>query len=153
GHLKLNKLIVLFDDNSISIDGPTSLAVSDDQLERFEAAGWAAQRIDGHDTQAIAGAIEWARRSGKPSLIACKTIIGYGAPTKQGKASTHGEPLGAEEIKGARDKLGWTHSAFEVPASILAAWRAAGARGSAQRKAWEQRAANLDKRSALGDPI
>jgi transketolase len=153
GHLRLNKLIVLFDDNSISIDGLTSLAVSDDQVKRFEAAGWAARRIDGHDTDAIAGAIEWARRSDKPSLIACKTVIGYGAPTKQGKASTHGEPLGAEEIKGARDKLGWAHAAFEVPAGILAAWRAAGARGSAQRKAWEQRAAKLDKRPALGDPI
>ena len=90
GHLKLNKLIVLFDDNQISIDGPTSLAVSDDQVKRFQASGWAAQRIDGHDPEAIAGAIEWARRSDKPTLIACKTVIGYGAPTKQGKASTHG---------------------------------------------------------------
>jgi transketolase len=95
-HLKLNKLIVLFDDNSISIDGPTSLAVSDDHVKRFQASGWAAQRIDGHDPKAIAGAIEWARRSDKPTLIACKTIIGYGAPTKQGTASTHGSPLGAE---------------------------------------------------------
>ena len=94
-------------------------------------------------------------RSDRPTLIACKTIIGYGAPTKQGKASTHGEPLGADEIKGARDKLGWAHAAFEVPADVLAAWRAAGARGSAQRKAWEQRAGKLDagKRAALGDPM
>ena len=144
GHLKLNKLIVLFDDNQISIDGPTSLAVSDDQVKRFQASGWAAQRIDGHDPEAIAGAIEWARRSDKPTLIACKTVIGYGAPTKQGKASTHGEPLGAEEIKGAREKLGWAHAAFEVPAYVLAAWRAAGARGAQTRKAWEQRAAKLD---------
>ncbi len=96
GHLKLNKLIVLFDDNQISIDGPTSLAVSDDHVKRFQASGWAAQRIDGHDPTAIAGAIEWARRSDKPTLIACKTVIGYGAPTKQGKSSTHGEPLGDE---------------------------------------------------------
>ena len=130
GHLKLNKLIVLFDDNQISIDGPTSLAVSDDQVKRFQASGWAAQRIDGHDPQAIAGAIEWARRSDKPTLIACKTVIGYGAPTKQGKSSTHGEPLGADEIKGAREKLGWAHAPFEVPADVLAAWRAAGARGA-----------------------
>jgi transketolase len=155
GHLKLNKLIVLFDDNSISIDGPTSLAVSDDHVKRFEASGWAAQRIDGHDPKAIAGAIEWARRSDKPTLIACKTIIGYGAPTKQGKASTHGEPLGGDEIKAARDKLGWAHAAFELPDGVLAAWRAAGARGATQRKAWEQRTAKLDaaKRALLGDPL
>ena len=153
GHLKLNKLIVLFDDNQISIDGPTSLAVSDDHVKRFQASGWTAQRIDGHDPQAIAGAIEWARRSDKPTLIACKTVIGYGAPTKQGKASTHGEPLGADEIKGARAALGWTHAPFELPASVLAAWRAAGARGGQLRTAWEGRAAKLDpaKRVLLGD--
>jgi transketolase len=155
GHLKLNKLIVIFDDNAISIDGPTSLAVSDDQVKRFEAAGWATRRVDGHDPQAIAGALEWARRSDKPTLIAAKTIIGYGAPTKQGKASTHGEALGPEEIKGARDKLGWAHAPFVVPADVLAAWRTAGARGSAQRKAWEQRAGKLpaEKRALLGDPL
>ena len=118
GHLKLNKLIVLFDDNQISIDGPTSLAVSDDQARRFEASGWAARRIDGHDPTAIASAIEWARRSDRPTLIACKTVIGYGAPTKQGTASTHGEPLGDKEIEGAREKLGWPHAAFEVPAAV-----------------------------------
>jgi transketolase len=155
GHLRLNKLIVIFDDNAISIDGPTSLAVSDDQVKRFEAAGWATRRIDGHDPQAIAGALEGARRSDKPTLIAAKTIIGYGAPTKQGKASTHGEALGADEIKGARDKLGWPHPPFEVPSGVLAAWRTAGARGSAQRKAWEQRAGKLEagKRALLGDPL
>src|SRR6516165_11126127 len=90
GHLKLGRLIVLFDDNQISIDGPTWLATSEDHVRRFQASGWAAQRIDGHDPQAIAGGIEWARRSDRPTLIACKTVIGYGAPTKQGKASTHG---------------------------------------------------------------
>jgi transketolase len=155
GHLRLNKLIVLFDDNQISIDGPTSLAVSDDQPKRFEASGWATERIDGHDPAAIAKAIEAARRSDKPTLIACKTVIGYGAPTKAGKASTHGEPLGADEIKGAREKLGWAHAPFEVPSGVLAAWRAAGARGIAQRQAWEQRATKLDagKRATLGDPI
>jgi transketolase len=155
GHLRLNKLIVLFDDNQISIDGPTSLAVSDDQVKRFQASGWAAQRIDGHDPEAIAGAIEWARRSDKPTLIACKTVIGYGAPTKQGKASTHGEPLGADEIKGAREKLGWPHAAFEIPDSVLTAWRAAGSSGTPTRKAWEQRAAKLDatKKAMLGDPM
>jgi transketolase len=155
GHLKLNKLIVLFDDNQISIDGPTSLAVSDDQIKRFQASGWATQRIDGHDPEAVAGAIEWARRSDKPTLVACKTIIGYGAPNKQGKASTHGEPLGGDEIKGARDTLGWAHPPFEVPPAVLASWRAAGARSAGARKVWEQRTANLDaaKRSMLGDPI
>jgi len=155
GHLKLNKLIVLFDDNQISIDGPTWLATSEDHVRRFQASGWAAQRIDGHDPQAIAGGIEWARRSDRPTLIACKTVIGYGAPTKQGKASTHGEPLGADEIKGAREALGWAHAAFEVPPGVLAAWRVAGARGAQTRKAWEQRFARLDpgKRALLGDPI
>jgi transketolase len=155
GHLKLNKLIVLFDDNQISIDGPTSLAVSDDQLARFEASGWAAQRIDGHDPVAISGAIEWARRADKPSLIACRTTIGYGAPTKQGKASTHGEPLGAEEIKGARDLLEWPYPPFEIPADVLAAWRAIGARGADKRKDWERRTQGLAaaQRSQLSDPL
>jgi transketolase len=155
GHLKLNKLIVLFDDNSISIDGPTSLAVSDEQVKRFAASGWATKQIDGHDPAAIAGAIEWARRSDKPTLIACKTVIGYGAPTKQGKASTHGEPLGAEEIKGAREKLGWPSAPFELPAGVLEAWRLAGSRGSAQRKDWDKLASKLDgaQRALLGDPI
>ena len=152
GHLKLSKLIVLFDDNSISIDGATSLAVSDDQVKRFEASGWAATRVDGHDPEAVASAIAAARSSDRPTLIACKTVIGYGAPTKQGKASTHGEPLGADEIKGAREKLGWAHAAFEVPGDVLAAWRAAGERGANQRKAWEQRAAKLAP-SVLRDPI
>lgn len=155
GHLKLNKLIVLFDDNSISIDGATSLSVSDDQIARFKASGWNAVWIDGHDPAAIAFAIEAAQRSDRPTLIACKTIIGYGAPTKQGKASTHGEPLGADEIKGAREKLGWASAPFELPAPVLSAWRAAGARGSAVRKEWETRASRLDgaQRTMLGDPI
>ena len=155
GHLKLNKLIVLFDDNSISIDGATSLSVSDDQIARFKASGWNAVGIDGHDPAAIAFAIEGARRSDKPTLIACKTVIGYGAPTKQGKASTHGEPLGAEEIKGARAKLDWASAPFEVPAGVLAAWRAAGSRGSAQRKDWDKLANKLDQaqRALLGDPV
>jgi transketolase len=147
GHLRLNKLIVLFDDNQISIDGPTSLAVSDDQVKRFEASGWATSRIDGHDPEAIAGAIEWARRSDKPTLIACKTVIGYGAPTKQGKASTHGSPLGAEEIAGARGKLGWAHAPFEVPAHVLAAWRASGTRGATVRGSWMKRWEKLDAKT------
>ncbi|HZT49821.1 MAG TPA: transketolase [Hyphomicrobiaceae bacterium] len=143
GHLRLNKLVVLFDDNQISIDGPTSLATSDDQLARFAASGWATVWIDGHDPEAVAIALEEARGSDRPTLIACKTIIGYGAPTKAGKASTHGSPLGAEEVAGARAKLGWDHPPFTVPAPVLAQWRAAGARGAEQRKAWEKRWAAL----------
>ena len=155
GHLKLNKLIVLFDDNSISIDGATSLSVSDDQIGRFKASGWNAVWIDGHDPAAIAFAIEGAQRSDRPTLIACKTVIGYGAPTKQGKASTHGEPLGADEIKGAREKLGWASAPFELPDAVLGAWRAAGSRCSAQRKDWESVASKLDhaQRMLLGDPV
>jgi transketolase len=139
GHLKLNRLIVLFDDNGISIDGPLSLADSTDQVKRFEASGWNATRIDGHDPQAIAAAIATAKTSDKPTMIACKTTIGFGAPSKAGKSSSHGSPLGADEIKGAREKLGWSAAPFEVPADILNEWRAAGARGKDARKAWEQR--------------
>src|SRR5947208_10734124 len=123
GHLRLNKLVVLFDHNGISIDGPLSLADSVDQVKRFEAAGWAATRIDGHDPEAISRALEKARTSSKPSLIACKTTIGFGAPTKAGSEKSHGSPLGADEIKGARERLGWTTPAFEVPADVLASWR------------------------------
>jgi transketolase len=155
GHLQLAKLIVLFDDNQVSIDGPTTLAVSDDQLKRFEASGWSTRRIDGHDPPAIADAIATARRSNRPSLIAARTIIGFGAPTKQGTASTHGEPLGSDEIKGARENLGWSYPPFEVPSNVLSAWRAIGARGAAARRSWEMRANKLDAsgRALLGDPI
>ena len=144
GHLKLNRLIVLFDDNGISIDGALSLADSVDQVKRFEAAGWNAWRIDGHDPQAIASAIANAQNSDRPVLIACKTTIGFGAPSKAGKASSHGSPLGADEIKGAREKLGWTHAPFEIPADILAAWRAAGQRSKAAHADWKKRLASLD---------
>ena len=140
GHLKLGKLIVLWDDNSITIDGATDLSESDDQLKRFAASGWNTVRVDGHDVKAISAAIAKAKADGsKPWLIACKTIIGYGAPTKQGKASTHGEPLGAEEIKGAREKLGWSAPAFEIPADVLGAWRAAGRRGATLNAEWKKR--------------
>jgi len=144
GHLKLNKLIVLFDDNGISIDGPLSLADSVDQVKRFEAAGWAACRIDGHDPEQIAAALEAAKKSARPSLIACRTVIGYGAPTKAGSEKSHGSALGAAEIAGAREKLGWSAPPFETPAAILAPWRAAGARGKPVRLAWEMRLAALD---------
>src|SRR6266700_4236692 len=143
GHLKLNRLIVLFDDNGISIDGPLALADSVDQVKRFEAAGWAARRVDGHDPQAIAAAIAAAQQSDKPTMIACRTTIGFGAPSKAGKSSSHGSPLGADEIKGAREKLGWTAPAFEIPADILKLWRDAGRRSQGAHKAWDQRIAAM----------
>jgi transketolase len=156
GHLKLGKLIVLFDDNQISIDGPTGLSVSDDQLERFRASHWHVTRVDGHDPEAVALAIENARNvTDKPSLIACRTIIGYGAPKKAGTAATHGSPLGADEIEGARARLGWPYPPFEVPRSILAAWRAAGTRHRATYQAWSQAAGrlNAEARTHLTEPV
>ena len=144
GHLKLNRLIVLFDDNGISIDGPLSLSDSVDQVKRFEAAGWTASRVDGHDPAAIAAALEKAQSADRPVLIACKTTIGFGAPTKAGKSSSHGSPLGADEIKGAREKLGWTHAPFEIPADILSAWRKAGERSKGAHADWSKRLAALD---------
>jgi transketolase len=156
GHLKLGRLIVLFDDNEVSIDGPTSLSVSDNQIERFKASHWHTARVDGHDPEAVALAIENARSvTDKPSLIACRTIIGYGAPSKAGTAATHGAPLGEEEVKGTREKLGWRHHPFELPKPVLAAWRGAGTRHRAAYDAWEQAAKRLDEaaRAALTDPI
>jgi transketolase len=139
GHLKLGKLIVLFDDNGITIDGKLSLADSVDQVKRFEAAGWRAQRIDGHDPEAIAAAIEKAQAAERPTMIACKTTIGFGAPNKAGSEKAHGSPLGADEIAAARKKLGWDFPAFEIPSDIRAAWLKAGQRSKDSRKAWDQR--------------
>jgi transketolase len=136
GHLRLSKLIVLFDDNSISIDGPTSLSTSMDQLARFKAAGWAVHQIDGHDPEAIYSALSEAKRSDRPSLIACKTIIGYGAPSKQGTAGVHGSPLGKDETAKARDTLGWAHEPFHVPDAVLQAWRGASVSGKAAHQEW-----------------
>ncbi len=144
GHLKLSKLIVLFDDNGISIDGPTSLSTSEDHKKRFEAAGWDVQQIDGHDPVAIEAAIAKAKTTNTPSMIACKTEIGFGAPTKGGTSATHGSPLGATELAGAREKLGWTAEPFDIPADILDAWRNAGARGKADFDAWGARFENLE---------
>ena len=144
GHLKLAKLIVLFDDNGISIDGALSLSDSTDQVKRFEASGWNAVRVDGHDQKAIAAALTKAQTSDKPTLIACKTTIGFGAPTKAGKSSSHGSPLGADEIKGAREALGWTSPPFEVPNEILSNWRAAGERSKGAHADWDKRLAALD---------
>ena len=155
GHLRLSKLIVLWDDNSISIDGATSMAVSDDQAKRFEASGWATLKCDGHDTGAVTAAIAQAQKNDRPTMIACRTIIGFGAPKKQGTAGAHGSPLGPDEIAAARKVLGWEAPPFEVPAPILSAWRAVGARGSDAYKAWDKAASGLDKaaRVRLADPI
>lgn len=153
GHLGLSKLIVFFDDNGISIDGSTDMAVSDDQVARFKASGWDVQSIDGHDHAAIAAAIDAAKASDKPSMIACKTTIGFGAPTKQGTASTHGAPLGDEEIAAARDALGWTSAPFEVPADVMDGWRATGTRSSDDHAAWRQRLAASDKGTAFQSAI
>ena len=139
GHLKLSKLIVLFDDNGISIDGPLALADSVDQVKRFEAAGWAATRVDGHDPAAIAKAIERAQASDRPSLIACRTTIGFGAPNKAGSEKCHGSPLGADEIKGARERLGWSEPAFVIPAEVREMWLDAGRAGTAAHAAWTDR--------------
>ena len=144
GHLKLSRLIVMHDDNDISIDGPLSIADSVDQLKRFEACGWHAEKIDGHDPKAILAALERAKASDKPSYIACKTTIGFGAPTRAGTSKSHGEPLGSGEIEGARKALNWPYPAFEVPADILTAWREAGSRGKADHEAWNKKLAAID---------
>ncbi|MBN9541199.1 MAG: transketolase [Alphaproteobacteria bacterium] len=144
GHLGLGRLIVLFDDNGISIDGPTSLSTSEDHKKRFAAAGWHVLSVDGHDAEAVTRAIRKARNvTDKPSLIACKTVIGYGAPTKAGTAATHGSPLGKDEIAGAREKLGWPYGPFDIPEPVFSAWRKVGARGKSARRKWVKRLAEL----------
>jgi transketolase len=139
GHLKLNKLIFLYDDNGITIDGPISLTDDVDQVARFKACGWDARRIDGHDPKAITAAIRRAQKSDKPSLIACKTIIGFGAPTRAGTSKAHGEALGAEELAGAKKALGWDYGPFEIPDDVLKAWRSAGRKGKRHNKEWRAR--------------
>ena len=143
GHLKLGKLIVLFDDNQISIDGATSLSCSDNQLARFAASNWSVRRIDGHDPAAIATAIGEERETDRPSLIACRTLIGYGSPARQGTEKAHGNPLGREETAATRTKLNWSFPPFEVPDAILSAWRDVGARGRRAHQAWQDRRKNL----------
>ncbi len=149
GHLKLSRLIVLYDDNEITIDGALNLSESGDALKRFEAAGWDAVRIDGHDAGAIEKAIAAARLTDKPSLIACRTTIGYGSPNKGGTSASHGAALGEEEIALTRKALGWDYAPFEIPSDVLDAWRVAGLKSSKPRKAWEERhaAMNADKRA------
>ncbi|PSJ57223.1 transketolase [Kumtagia ephedrae] len=141
GHLKLNKLIVFWDDNNISIDGAVSLADSTDQAARFAASGWNTLACDGHDADEIARCIELAQKSDRPTLIACKTTIGFGAPTKAGTKAAHGSPLGKDEIAATRKALGWTAAPFEVPSDILDAWRLAGLNSAKKRPEWEKRLA------------
>jgi transketolase len=147
GHLKLNKLIVLWDDNGISIDGSTELSFTEDVLKRYEAYGWDTMRIDGHDFAQIDAAITKAKTNLKPTLIACKTTIGYGAPTKAGTSSSHGSPLGADEIKGAKAAYGWEHGPFEIPQDILNEWRGIGVANKGAREQWEQQLKSSDKRA------
>ncbi|MCK5750732.1 MAG: transketolase, partial [Oricola sp.] len=144
GHLKLSKLIVFWDNNGISIDGKVSLADSTDQQARFEASGWETIAVDGHDPDEIAAAIERAQSSDAPTLIACRTTIGFGAPTKAGTSKVHGSPLGAEEIAGARKELGWDAKPFEIPSEILDDWRVVGLNAGKQRVAWEKRLGEAD---------
>jgi transketolase len=145
GHLRLNRLIVLYDDNHVSIDGPTELSFSDDAPLRFKACGWAVESVDGHDPAQVASAIERAKTSDKPTLIACRTVIGFGAPNKEGTAATHGAPLGAAEVAAARVRLNWPHPPFEIPESILAAWRKVGRLGAEARTDWEAKLASQPK--------
>ena len=146
GVWRLNKLIVLYDDNGISIDGPTSIADKVDQVKRFKSAGWAAELIDGQDQKAIAAAIARAQKSNKPSLIACKTTIGFGAPHKAGTAKAHGEALGADELKAAKENLGISLEPFSVPDDVLKAWREVGRRGVVAHQEWQARFAELGSR-------
>ncbi|MCT2538845.1 transketolase [Sedimentimonas flavescens] len=146
GHLGLGRLIVLWDDNGITIDGGTELSTSTDQLARFAASGWHVQRVDGHAAEEIAAAIEAARADARPSLIACRTVIGYGAPTKQGSHDVHGAPLGAPEIAAAREALGWTSAPFEIPEAVYAEWRAVAERGREAHAAWVARLAKSSLR-------
>lgn len=146
GHLRLNRLVVFFDDNGISIDGPVSITDQTDQLRRFEASGWRVEAIDGHDPEAISAAILRAKKSDRPSLIAAKTIIGFGAPTKAGTSTAHGALTDPAEISGAREKLGWPHAPFVIPADVQKLWAKAGQRSAADRKAWQ---AKLDARPKL----
>jgi transketolase len=139
GHLKLNKLIVLYDDNQISIDGDTDLALSDDALKRFTAYSWNVAKIDGHNESQIYAAIREAQQSDKPTIIACRTTIGYGSPNKAGKASSHGAPLGEDEIIAVRQQLDWNYPAFEVPPHIMHEWRSIGQRGAIKHLEWEKR--------------
>jgi transketolase len=149
GHLGLGRLIVLFDDNRITIDGDTALSTSIDQMARFAASGWHVAACDGHAPEAIAAAIAAARADPRPSLVACRTVIGYGAPNKEGGHDVHGAPLGPDEVAAARARLGWPHPPFEIPHAVTAAWRKIAARGGKARQAWTERLAASSRRAAF----
>ena len=146
GHQKLAKLIVLWDDNGISIDGPLTISDNVDQVARFKACGWRSERVDGHDPEAIEAAIRRAQKSNKPTMIACKTIIGFGAPKKQGTSKAHGEALGAEELAAAKKALGITGGPFEVPADVLKSWRDYGKSGASAHAEWTTRYGTMSDR-------
>ncbi|WP_294123643.1 transketolase [Sphingomonas sp.] len=153
GHLKLGRLIVLWDDNRITIDGSTELSRNEDIVARYDAMGWHTVECDGMDSAKVSKAIDQAVADPRPSLIRCKTIIGYGAPHKQGTAATHGSPLGAEEVAAARKELGWDPPPFEIPDDVAKAWREAGARGAPERAEWLQRLAASGKTREFTDRI
>jgi transketolase len=136
GHLKLKNLVMLFDNNSISIDGPTDLAVSDNFKKRFESYGWKYVLIDGHNEKEIFKALKKVQNAKKPTVISCKTKIGYGSPNKSGKSSIHGSPLGLDEIKLVRNALNWNHKPFEIPNKILNEWKKIGKKGQKLEIAW-----------------
>ena len=144
GHLKLKNLIVFFDNNKISIDGSTSLSVSDNYKKRFESYGWNFLDINGHNEKQISKAISKACKSNRPTIISCKTVIGFGSPNKSGKASSHGSPLGDEEILLVRKKLKWNSKPFEIPKEILDEWRDIGKKGELLEKKWQD---NIKKKN------
>ena len=146
GHLKLKNLIVLWDDNGITIDGKVSMSDSTNQLARFAASGWTVSACDGHNPGEISACLSAAQHADRPVLIACKTTIGYGAPTKAGTSGSHGSPLGPDEIAGARKALGWNYEPFVIPNDLMDAWRKAGSRGAADRAAWATRLAASPKK-------
>jgi len=145
GHLGLKNLIVFFDNNKISIDGPTSLSVSDNYKKRFESYGWNFIEVNGHDHKQISNAIKKSSKSKKPNIISCKTVIGFGSPNKSGKASSHGSPLGDDEIALVRKKLKWPHASFEIPEDILNTWKKIGEKGDSLEKKWSS---NLNKKNS-----
>jgi transketolase len=147
GHLKLSNLIVLFDDNAISIDGSTEMVVSDDQLTRFQSSGWDVAAVEGHDPKSVAAAIQAAQQTDMPSLIACKTVIGKGAPTKEGSSATHGAPLGDDELAAAREKMDWPYAPFEIPDNVVRSWRAVGKKSTGESQKWESRLNSSGRRS------
>ena len=153
GHLQLGRMTVLWDDNKITIDGATDLSTSEDIAARYTATGWHVESCDGHDPADIRRAIDAALADPRPSLIACRTIIGFGAPNKQGTSATHGAPLGADEIAAARSELGWTAEPFDVPADIAAAWAAFGEKGKVLHSGWNDRLARAEKKKEFEDRL